>query len=91
MHRCAKRQRAVGCVAALSSLDSPPPPNGSFWRLAAKKSHALLDAHAYMLISIPTAISTIFGAFQVMFSSFQVGGIDRRVFLPLRALRSGRI
>jgi hypothetical protein len=38
-----------------------------------KTSHVLRDAHAYMLISIPTATSTIFGAFQAMFSSFQVG------------------
>ena len=45
-----------------------------------KTSHVLRDAHAYMLISIPTATSTIFGAFQVMFSSFQVGGIDTCVF-----------
>ena len=45
-----------------------------------KTSHVLRDAHAYMLISIPTATSTIFGAFQVMFSSFKVGGIDTCVF-----------
>ena len=38
-----------------------------------KTSYVLRDAHAYMLISIPTATSTIFGAFQAMFSSFQVG------------------
>jgi hypothetical protein len=52
-------------------------PNGLFWRVAAKASHALRDAQAYMLISIPTATSTIFGAFQVMFSSFQVGASTR--------------
>ena len=45
-----------------------------------KTSHALRDAHAYMLISIPTATSTIFGAFQVMFSSFRVG--PRHVCFP---------
>jgi hypothetical protein len=56
-----------------------------------KTDHVLRDAHAYMLISIPTATSTIFGAFQVMFSSFKLGGIDRCVFPPLHALLSGRI
>ena len=56
-----------------------------------KTSHVLRDAHAYMLISIPTATSTIFGAFQVMFSSFQVGGVDACVFPPLHVLRGGRI
>ena len=56
-----------------------------------KTSHVLRDAHAYMLISIPTAISTIFGAFQAMFSSFQVGGVDTCVFPPLYVLRGGRI
>jgi hypothetical protein len=45
-----------------------------------KTSHVLRDAHAYMLISIPTATSTIFGAFQVMLSSFQLG--RRHVCIP---------
>ena len=48
-------------------------PDGLFWRWQRETSHVLRDAHAYMLISIPTATSTIFGAFQAMFSSFQVG------------------
>jgi hypothetical protein len=51
-------------------------PDGLFWRAAAH-NRVLLDALAYMLISIPTASSTIFGAFQVMFSSFQVGASTR--------------
>ena len=55
-----------------------------------RENHVLRDAHAYMLISIPTATSTIFGAFQVMFSSFRWG--HRHVcFPPLHALRGGRI
>src|SRR6266568_8466515 len=77
MHKCADRSRAVGSVSALWSLAiRRHRPDGLFWRVAAKASHVLRDAHAYMLISIPTATSTIFGAFQVIFSSFQVGGID---------------
>ena len=73
---------AVGWVPALRSPDPPPP---SRWFVleggSEKQSHALRDAHAYMLISIPTATSTIFGAFQVMFSSFRVGA-STRVFSP---------
>jgi hypothetical protein len=92
MHKCANRSCAVGCVSALGSLDPPPP---SRWFVleggSEKTSHVLRDAHAYMLISIPTATSTTFGAFQVMFSSFQVEGVDTCVFPPLHVLRGERI
>jgi hypothetical protein len=58
--------------------------------VAVKTSHVLRDAHAYMLISMPTATSTIFGAFQVMFSSSSIWGIDTCVSQPC-VLRSERI
>jgi hypothetical protein len=59
------------------------------------RHHSFSDAHAYMLISSPTATSTIFGAFQVMLSSlilnpsFQTGVdfVSLFVLVPLSVAR----
>jgi len=69
------RGRMGPCAAVFRSAATVQMACSGGWRR--KTSHALRDAHAYMLISIPTATSTIFGAFQVMFSSFQVGASTR--------------
>jgi hypothetical protein len=77
MHRCAKsfpRGWMLCAVISRSAATVQVVCSGGQQR---KTSHVLRDAHAYMLISIPTATSTIFGAFQVMFPLFKLGASTR--------------
>jgi hypothetical protein len=48
---------------------SPPPKRFSAVTGGGDRDHFFSDAHAYMLISRPTATSMILGAFQAMLSS----------------------